>query len=49
MNLVNGWPNNGECGEFSEFCDAEVTGDATVTVCFDANFGCLRWKTVQES
>ena len=45
MDLLNGWPNGGACGIYYEFLNIEIHGDATFTSDFDANFGCVYWRT----
>lgn len=41
MDLLNGWPNSGDCSVDYEWLKTEICGDASVTHEVPANFGCV--------
>ena len=45
MHLLGGWPLASTCDRQWDVCEIEVHGDATATVEFAANFGCIYWES----
>ncbi len=44
MEIERGWPKEGGCSEQFLFSEIEIDGNASVSVLFNANFGCIHWK-----
>jgi hypothetical protein len=41
-----GWPLSGSCGIAYDWCELEISGDASVSMEIQANFGCVWWEAV---
>ena len=46
MNRKRGWPKEGPCTKSSEFLEIDISGNASVSLDFDANFGCVYYMPI---